>query len=72
MTATPFCIIPVTSLNGTPIGSGKMGEITQSLLDTWSKNVGIDIVDQIRTWDTEELALSVVDSPSPYTFTSEE
>lgn len=68
MTATPFCILPVTSLNGTKIGDGK-GEITQRLLDTWSSNVGVDIAQQIQTWGQTKAA-RMSQSPSPYSFKS--
>lgn len=49
MTATPFCILPVTSLNNKTI-SEKMGDITKLLLDTWSKNVGVDIIKQTKSY----------------------
>ena len=32
VTATPFCILPVTSLNSLKIGKGEMGEVTKQLL----------------------------------------
>jgi len=67
MTATPFCILPVTSLNGVQIGDGKMGKITKLLLDTWSENVGVDIVGQIKAWDRARSA-QMTDAPSPYAF----
>lgn len=64
MTGTPFCILPVTSLAGDTIGSGKMGEITKLLLSTWSKNVNVDIIEQIKKWAKE----STSDAPTPYSF----
>ncbi len=66
-TATPFCIMPVTKINGLKIGEGKMGKITKQLLDKWSSNVEIDIVQQIKRFDTadENEKLNV---PSPYSF----
>ncbi len=67
MTGTPFCILPVTSLNRTQIGNGKMGKITKLLLDTWSKNVEVDIVRQIKAWDKTR-AIQTTDAPSPYAF----
>ena len=67
MTGTPFCLLPVTSLNGTSIGDGQVGKITNSLIETWSKNVGVDIVKQIKTWNQEMEAQST-DAPSPYAF----
>lgn len=47
-TSTPFCIMPVTSINKIPIGEGKVGPITIKLLQCWSKNVDVDIVKQVR------------------------
>ena len=47
-TGTPFCILPVTSINSMQIGSGKMGPITKRLLDIWGQNVGVDIIAQIK------------------------
>jgi branched-chain amino acid aminotransferase len=66
MTATPFCILPVTSLNGTTIGEGR-GKITQLLLDTWSENVGVDIPKQITSWG-QTSSTPASQSPSPYSF----
>ncbi len=51
MTATPFCILPVATLNGRRIGKSPMGKATKLLLDMWSKNVGVDIAKQIQDWD---------------------
>jgi branched-chain amino acid aminotransferase len=67
MTGTPFCILPVTSLNSVQIGDGKIGKITKLLLDTWSENVGIDIVGQIKAWD-QAPSVRAPDAPSPYAF----
>lgn len=67
MTGTPFCILPVTSLSGNKIGSGEMGTITRKLLETWSKNVGVDIIKQIQTWSNERKDRSS-DAPTPYAF----
>lgn len=66
-TATPFCIVPATKLNGLNIGNGKMGKITEKLLDKWSSNVGIDIVQQIKKWDAESEKDKSA-GPSPYSF----
>jgi branched-chain amino acid aminotransferase len=51
MTGTPFCLLPVTSLDHDAIGDGKPGRVTAALLEAWSGNVGVDIVGQIRSWD---------------------
>lgn len=66
MTGTPFCILPVTSLNKSPIGTGKMGPITISLLDRWGKNVGVNISEQIINWSKNPTQSK--DSPTPYSF----
>ncbi len=68
LTGTPFCILPTTHLNGLPIGNGKMGSITQKLLDQWSKNVGLDIVQQIKNYGQEIENLNKINAPSPYQF----
>lgn len=67
MTGTPFCILPVTSLNGDRIGGGKLGTVTRTLLETWSNNVGVDIIGQIKGW-TERKAGGKSDAPTPYSF----
>jgi len=67
MTGTPFCILPVTKLNSTEIGNGKMGKITKMLLDKWSENVGVDIVAQIKEY-SKSVNNRKVKAPSPYYF----
>ena len=48
----PFCILPTTHLNG--VRSDRPNKpITQRLLDQWSLNVGVDIVQQIRKYGEE-------------------
>lgn len=67
MTGTPFCMLPVTSLNGSKIGDGKVGENFKKLIGQWGENTGVDIVDQITTW-AEQAGPSVSDAPTPYRF----
>lgn len=67
MTGTPFCLLPVTSLNGVGIGSGKMGEITKRLLSRWGENVGVNIIEQIKQFNNE---LDGVHGPTPYRFSN--
>lgn len=67
MSGTPFCLLPVTSLNGQQIGSGKMGDITKKILDTWGENVGVDIIGQIKTWNAKSTKKDS-NLPSPYAF----
>ena len=68
ISGTPFCIMPVTSLNNIPIGDKQMGKITKHLLDVWSKNVGVDIIKQIELWDNDTSQLSSNELSSPYKF----
>lgn len=67
MTGTPFCILPVTSLGGDKIGEGKLGTVTKTLLETWSNNVGVDIIGQIKAW-TDSKPKAKSDAPTPYSF----
>ena len=67
MTATPFCLLPVTKFNGLKIGDGKLGKITQKLHDQWSKNVGLDIFKQIKDYSLECKKLND-NQPTPYVF----
>jgi branched-chain amino acid aminotransferase len=69
MTGTPFCLLPVTSLNSVAIGNQQMGPVTRLLLDTWSEKVGINIPAQIKRWDAERIE-SGPEGPSPYSFKS--
>lgn len=67
MTGTPFCMLPVTALNGNAIGDGKVGAIFSRLLTHWGENVGVDIPGQIKAWDAVRGA-SASDAPTPYRF----
>jgi branched-chain amino acid aminotransferase len=46
LTSTGYCVLPVTRINGLTIGNGQPGPITTSLLDAWTRLVGIDITAQ--------------------------
>lgn len=48
LTSTPYCLMPVTKINGTPIGDGKPGAMSRRLLAAWSEEVGLDIEKQIQ------------------------
>ena len=48
LTSTPFCLLPVTRLDGRPIAGGRAGEVFRRLLAAWSELVGIDVADQAR------------------------
>jgi branched-chain amino acid aminotransferase len=67
MTGTPFCMLPVTKLNGLEIGDGKVGNVFNRILNKWSENSGVNIKKQIKTWnqiDGEYLN----EAPTPYNF----
>lgn len=68
MTGTPFCLLPVTALNGTKIGAAKLGGITRQLLNQWSKNVGVDIEAQIKAYAKETNQERKQGAPTPYQF----
>lgn len=69
MTGTPFCLLPVTSLNNVAIGDKKMGAITNQILHKWSSNVGLDIMKQIQDYEKECKDI-MTNAPSPYAFSS--
>lgn len=67
MTGTPFCMLPVTQLNGLDIGDGKVGPHYSRILGAWSDSVGVDIPGQIRAWDAARPNAGN-DAPTPYRF----
>ncbi len=69
MTGTPFCMLPVTSLNGNPIGSGKVGDVFAKLIGLWGQKTGVDIIGQIKKWDATRENIGH-DAPTPYRFKS--
>lgn len=70
MTGTPFCMLPVTKLNGERIGNGEVGSVFGKLLSRWSENTGVDIAGQIRGWDAVRAESSGNKAPTPYRFKS--
>ena len=64
ITGTPFCILPVTSFRYRKIGNGEFGEISQKILNQWSKNVGLDIKQQIINYDLSNE--DIVTGSTPY------
>ncbi len=67
MTGTPFCMLPVTKINGIKIGDGQRGNIMNSLLSKWSDNVGLNIEDQIKAFN-QEMKNYGSDGSTPYQF----
>jgi len=53
-TATPFCILPVTKINGQKIGDGKVGKVTMFLTEKWIEAVKCDFLEQARRWDEHQ------------------
>ena len=70
LTGTPFCILPVTSLNNIYIGDGKMGKVSKNLLSKWGKNVGVDIAEQIKSFNREskDFRNFCISNSTPYQF----
>jgi len=68
ITGTPFCMLPVTSLNGLAIGDGKVGSMFSQLIKLWGENTGVNIVGQIQKWDAERPLNLDADAPTPYRF----
>lgn len=66
MSGTPFCILPVTSLDNQKIGSGTPGPVFHKLIEKWSENVNVDIVRQIERWNEQEKDFEI--TTSPYSF----
>jgi branched-chain amino acid aminotransferase len=67
MTGTPFCMLPVTSLNSLDIGDGNVGPIFSQLVSQWGQNTGVDIIQQIKKWEKDG-PLVDSDAPTPYSF----
>ena len=70
MTGTPFCMLPVTSLNNVKIGDGQVGKIYKKILKNWSKKNKVDIEQQIKNWDKKsKTKISQTDNTiTPYKF----
>jgi branched-subunit amino acid aminotransferase/4-amino-4-deoxychorismate lyase len=47
LASTPYCLMPVTRVNGADIGNGQPGITFRRLVDAWSQDVGLDIVRQM-------------------------
>ena len=54
LASTPYCLAPITKINGVPIGSGQPGPVFERLMQAWSERVGLDIMGQLQgtelTW----------------------
>jgi branched-chain amino acid aminotransferase len=47
LTGTPYCMLPIATINGQPIGAGGRGPLFERLISAWSQDVGLDIAAQI-------------------------
>jgi branched-chain amino acid aminotransferase len=52
--------MPVTRLNGRPVGDGRPGPLTKRLIEAWSTMVNVDIVAQ-----ADEYAARVAEMEQP-------
>lgn len=50
VTSTSICIVPVRSLDGTPINGGGTGPVASALIDAWRELTGVDFVAQARRY----------------------
>jgi branched-subunit amino acid aminotransferase/4-amino-4-deoxychorismate lyase len=48
LTSTPFALLPVVSVDGRTIGTGRPGVVFEGLLRRWSAAVGVDVVGQAQ------------------------
>jgi branched-chain amino acid aminotransferase len=63
LTSTPFCLLPVTWLDGRAVGDGRPGPVYRRLLEAWSRRTGVDLVRQaerfarrgMKDWKKENL-----------------
>ena len=49
-TTTPYCLIPATRFNGSPIGDGTVGPMYRRLADAFIEDVGVDYVAQAKMY----------------------
>lgn len=49
LSSTPFCLLPVTKINGVTIGNGQPGEVYRRLMSAWNELVGMDIAGQFTS-----------------------
>jgi branched-chain amino acid aminotransferase len=68
ITGTPFCMLPVVTLNGNKIGNGSVGYLFNKMLKFWSKELKVDIKKQIQTWDKEIDYFKPKNTTTPYKF----
>ena len=71
MTGTPFCVLPVFRFNNLNVGDGKFGNITKKIINKWSENVGLDIIQQIKNYEKECMDINNKNLVTPYQFSQD-
>jgi branched-chain amino acid aminotransferase len=49
LSSTPYCLMPVTKINGVLVGDGKPGPVFRCLLEAWGREVELDIKQQVMS-----------------------
>ena len=57
-TTTSYCVLPVGTLNGRPLGKAVPGPVTQRITQAWNRLVGLDIPAQYRQYGARPAAVS--------------
>lgn len=52
--STGYCVLPVTRIDGQPIGDGRPGLLYQRILETWNMMAGLDIAAQAVAQSADE------------------
>jgi len=52
--STGYCVLPVTKIDGQPIGDGQPGALYQRILETWNLMAGLDIAAQAVEQSADE------------------
>ncbi|MBL8817778.1 MAG: aminotransferase class IV [Planctomyces sp.] len=47
LSSTPVCLLPVSSIDGSPVGTGRPGPVFNHLVNAWSDLCGVDLRSQI-------------------------
>jgi len=51
-TTSSYCLLPMTKIDGRKIGDGIPGKYSKKLLEAWSGEVGVNIVEQAKKYST--------------------
>lgn len=64
LSSTPYCLMPVTRINGVAIGDGRPGPVFRRLLETWSQEVGLDLGRQVSEGTRRRVATQLPGRPT--------